>query len=138
MKPVMQTEKGPRGNCYSACLASLFELTLDEVPNFFDGVDGYDTTSQWWGSVRKWLAEKGFGIISISLSLPNGYEWLENYEGYFIVCGMSNRGLYHATLWNYGKMCYDPHPDQTGLLEPDSVDLLYPLDPAKLFKLEKP
>jgi hypothetical protein len=29
-------------------------------------------------------------------------------------------------------MVHDPHPDNTGILCVDSVDLLYPLDPSTL------
>lgn len=42
MKPVDQTTFGfPGGNCFSACIASLLEMPLDDVPYFMHG-DWYD------------------------------------------------------------------------------------------------
>ncbi len=43
MKPVDQTTFGhPGGNCFSACVASLLEMSVDQVPYFM----GHD---DWFG-----------------------------------------------------------------------------------------
>ena len=44
MKPVNQTIINFRqGNCIQACVASIFELELSEVPNFMEyGTDNFD------------------------------------------------------------------------------------------------
>jgi len=126
MKPVMQTEMGRRGNCFSACLASLFELGIADVPNFYDV--GGDDADAWWAAVRDWLRPRGFGVMSLSITPA----LLTKFEGYFIVCGQSARDLEHATIWRDGAMVHDPHPSQQGIVEPTSVDLLYPLSPAGL------
>jgi len=127
MIPVMQTVLGRGGNCFSACLASLFNLPIEDVPNFFD-IAGEDD-AMWWGAVRDWLRVRGFGIMSLDLTNPS---FISVFEGWFIVCGKSSRGLDHATLWRNGEMMHDPHPSQCGLIKPDTVDLLYPLDPSRL------
>ena len=126
MKPVMQTVTGSAGNCFSACLASIFELTIEEVPNFFE-VAGHED-SAWWGAVRDWLRPRGLGVIWLQLNDP---AHLAEFEGWMIVSGKSCLGIYHATVWNGGKMVHDPHPSQCGLIAPEGVDMLYPLDPAK-------
>lgn len=131
MKPVMQTVLGRGGNCFSACLASLFEVPIEEVPNFFD-LAGEDD-ALWWGEVRNWLRVRGFGIMFLDLPDP---AFLAHFEGWFIVSGKAARGLDHATIWRDGKMVHDPHPSQCGLIKPDGVDLIYPLFPA-LLKLER-
>lgn len=126
MKPVHQTVFGNKGNCMSACLASLFELRIEEVPNFHDAAE---SDAGWWAELRKWLRNKGYGVLSVSLS----EDALPCMDGYLIVCGQSTRDRSHATIWKKGSMVHDPHPDGTGLAAVDSVDLLYPLDPADLF-----
>ena len=114
MIPVMQSVTGTRGNCFSACLASLFELPLSDVPNFFDLAG--DDDAKWWAAVRDWLRPRGFGVMFLSLSDP---AHLALFEGWQIVCGD-------------GKMVHDPHPSQCGIIAPDGVDMIYPLCPAAL------
>lgn len=127
MKPVLQTDDYPYGNCLSACLASLFEVDLEEVPNFFR-VAGQDQTA-WWAAVREWLRPRGFGIMSLEI---RDLALLANFEGWMIVSGQSRPGVYHATIWREGNLVHDPHPLKPGISEPESVDMLYPLDPAAL------
>ncbi len=127
MIPIFQTVQGKHGNCFSACLASLFECGIEEVPNFYD-IAG-DDDALWWGAVRDWLRVKGFGIMTLELKDSS---FVGMFEGWFIVCGKSSRGLDHATLWHGGEMKHDPHPTNEGIAIPDCVDLIYPLDPAKL------
>ncbi len=127
MKPVMQTILGEDGNCFSACIASLFDLHIEEVPNFVTMVpkDG-----DWAAPLREWLRPRGFGFLTIGL---NGDESiLQGLDGYVIVSGQSSRGLYHATIWHRGELVHDPHPSQCGIRSPEFVDLVYPLDPARL------
>ena len=122
---------GANGNCFSACLASVFELPIEEVPNFFT-LAGHDEAT-WWAAVRDWLRPRGFGIISLR---PNTGT-LVLFEGWLIVSGKSGRGLHHATVWRSGAMVHDPHPDGSGIESPEDLDLLYPLDPSQLFILAK-
>lgn len=125
MKPVHQTVFGSRGNCMSACLASLFEIPLEDVPNFYDA--GPDD-SDWYNALRDWLRGKGWGFVSISFG--EGLS-VNRMEGWQMVWGKSPRGDHlHQTVWHRGKMVHDPHPDGTGLLTIEGADLLYPLDVA--------
>ena len=121
MTPVMQTETGKYGDCFPACLATVFDIALSEIPNFHRLSDGDEKL--WWAAVRDWLYPRGFGLITIAI--PD-LEWLSSVEGYLIVYGQSPRGLSHATVWRDGKMVHDPHPDGGGI-EPEGIDLLYPL-----------
>lgn len=114
MKPVMQTlfhDKDGTGNCFEACIASIFEMDLKDVPNFHG--------DNWFGDFWKWLKEKGYTSYG---SLYN--EKIENYkggvDGYFIVAGESPRGKHikggHAVVYKNGIMVHDPHPEGTGVL----------------------
>src|ERR1700723_1436552 len=60
LKPVDQTETDPgRGNCLTACLASIMDLGIDEVPYF----RVYD---DWWELLQEWL--RGHGLFAIRVS----------------------------------------------------------------------
>lgn len=129
MVPVMQTETGEEGNCFSACLASVLELPTEEVPNFFRAQD--KSHEAWWRRVRSWLQSHGFGVICLTVDgdHPDPLHWYHP-DAYLIVSGKSERGLDHAVVCKGGRMIHDPHPSQAWIERPESVDLLYPLDPA--------
>lgn len=133
MKPVMQTETGDSGNCFSACLASVLELPIEEVPNFFHGED--KSPEAWWRRARAWLETQGFGIVCMTVDSDH-HDPLHWYhpDAYLIVAGKSERGRDHAIVCRGGRMIHDPHPSQTGIIRPESVDLLYPLDPSLIRK----
>lgn len=129
MRPVMQTTLGARGNCMSACLASIFEVPIEAVPNFYELAG--DGVGPWWQAVRDWLKPRGFGVITLTFTSPA--QWAELcLDGYHIVSGPSPRveGSFHATVWHQGGMVHDPHPDQSGIAAPETLDMLYPLSPA--------
>lgn len=130
MKPVMQTITGSSGNCMSACLASILELPIEVVPNFFDA--GPDD-SDWWNALRAWLRQFGLGIITLTFESPAQWTNLR-LAGYHIVSGPSPRleGMHHATVWHAGQMVHDPHPDGTGIAKPETLDMLYLIEPASL------
>lgn len=50
MKPVMQSiTTAPGGDCFRACVASILDLSLDDVPHFFEhsGVNDFMTQAEW-------------------------------------------------------------------------------------------
>jgi hypothetical protein len=114
----------------SACLASILELPIEAVPNFCES--GSDD-SDYWNACRAWLRQFGLGIIT--LTFTDAAQWRQlRLDGYHIVSGPSPRleGMHHATVWHKGKMVHDPHPDQTGIVKPEALDMLYLLDPIAL------
>lgn len=128
MKPIIQTQTGDTGNCFSACLASILELPIEVVPNFFE-VRLTDDPAGWWAAVREWLYLYGYGVLviddsngNLSLGLP----------GFLIVSGTSPRERMHATIWEGGRLIHDPHPEGGGVRAPLDISLLYPLDPSRL------
>jgi hypothetical protein len=54
-------ESSKRGDCLRACMASLFELPLEEVPHFV-------ASDNWFGLWIEWLNERGFGIWQARIS----------------------------------------------------------------------
>src|SRR5260370_22421604 len=61
MKPVTQSLVGEEGNCFAACVASILEMSLVEVPNFCAVDNG------WWAAFQAWLAERGLCAVDINI-----------------------------------------------------------------------
>lgn len=116
MKKVYQTIfSKPDGNCFNACLASILELSIKEVPCF------HEPRGEWYNKYKEWLRQKyGFDLIAI-------INWDENKENYphvyAIVSGSSPRGLAHSTVYFGLEMVHDPHPDGGGVK--DITDWIY-------------
>lgn len=125
MDRIDQTEFGPRGNCYSACLAMVLGLELAEVPNFNDMGE---TDNQINRAAMSWLADRGW--VSVRLGC-NGEPGVRNVmpRGPCIVGGESHRGAYHGVVYLNGKPFHDPHPDRTWLVSIADLEILAPLEP---------
>lgn len=132
MVPVAQTklsdnEKSIHGNCLAACVASLFEIQIDEVPAWEEmGNDG-----SWGDSFIKFIESRGYAYEG--LIAPRSSSWLKDVlsisngiDGYFIVGGksprMNRRG--HAVIYKDGVMIHDPHPSGDGLLEIEEIYII--------------
>ena len=133
MIPVTQTkvvvtnskgEKVVNGNCFAACIASLLELPITEVPNvevFFHMETGY-----WQDVMDTFLESKGYELASghqfqcfhfPDLDIPDREKLMEELKDqYYLVYGDSPRGVYHSTIWQNGVMVHDPHPSRDGIL----------------------
>ena len=120
---VKQTCFGESGNCMSACLATIMGLSIDDVPNFFEVSNTHD---EWWKAVHDWLETYGYGLCTVDFSA----EWMARKRGYVIVSGVSERDLFHATIWKDGEFVHDPFPNGKGVENPEQVDFLYKLDPS--------
>lgn len=107
MKKVYQTKFGkPEGNCFPACLASILEIDIDQVPNFHEG------NGVWYKKYREWFNKYDLSLVAIM-----------NWEGqedacpqvYAIVGGLGPRGLQHSTVYFGLDMVHDPHPEGGGV-----------------------
>lgn len=102
MRPVDQTRYGILdGNCFSACLASILEIPLGEVPHFW---------GPRWPDFLQWLADRG-------LAMTLYHKRLYVPPGYSIAGGPSVRfaGQMHACVAFDGLIIHDPHPSREGL-----------------------
>lgn len=113
MIPVDQTQFGEQGNCFAACVASILEIKLDEVPNFCAKPDG------WWLRFLRWMSDRGWGVIVLDLVDSEGASaaaFLNRIQGYaWIGSGPADRGLLHAVVYCGREMVHDPHPSRAGL-----------------------
>lgn len=130
MTPVYQEifDSG-KGDCFSACLASLLELPLATVPKFRrDNPVPRDMMP----AARKWLAEQfGLSLVTIQLDDPESEEFsgadirlIGAVEGTLCILGGKSPNLpdtLHAVVAATDKhgmnfdIVHDPHPSGKGL-----------------------
>lgn len=106
MKPVEQANFTPtRGDCFSACVASILEIPLEDVPFFNDPPD-----ASWWDRFKSWLEAR-----ELSASYYPDASYVP--PGFAIVGGPSPRfpGVLHACVARDGVVVHDPHPSGRGL-----------------------
>jgi len=108
MIPIKQTLFDiKKGNCFQACIASIFELSLESVPNFI-------AMKNWEEKLDKWLEQ--FDCYYLELTLEKSQA--NTLKGYHLIGGKHSSGIPHITVGLNGKMIHDPHPDNEGLCSP--------------------
>ena len=124
MKPVEQTKLSyPDGNCFAACLASVLEVALEEVPCFHG--DG------WLDRYNEWLAPRNLVLINLTYASAEGEPWYP--AGYSLLAAKSPRGDWlHAVVCLDGEVVWDPHPQrEMGIGERKEWTIFYVRDPAQ-------
>lgn len=121
MKPVDQIlfcENGDRGDCQRACIASLLELDIADVPHFNEE----DDAVLFHKSLNRFL--RNYGLIHIETSPVNFSQVAlkEHAPCYHMIYGESPRGNYHAVVALDGVIVHDPHPSRLGLVEDKKDD----------------
>ena len=127
MKPVAQTTFRPNGNCFAACIASLFECRIMDVPPFHN-------PPAWLQDLDRWLAPRGFTYLELDWTDPRPFmSW--HGSALCIGSGPSARGFPHAVIGRFSvtesghqhfENVHDPHPDRTYLVRLSSIGLFLP------------
>jgi hypothetical protein len=104
MKPAFQTKFPQRGNCFTACLASLLGLDIADLPAFEDASDNPFIPA------KRWLCDRDMNLGHATAEFPP--------QGYAIAVGPSprNPNIQHAVVVLDGRIVHDPHPDGLGLI----------------------
>lgn len=113
MIPVYQTTFGEVGNCLPACIASLLELSIDDVPCFLSG--------DWYDQYDDWLETRDIALVMRPVHLAPK-------DDFYILAGMSPRGRGHVVIAKDGEIIHDPHPDNAGLVSQGYIFILAPLN----------
>lgn len=130
MKLIKQTLFGNlKGNCFTACIASILEIPIETIPHFCKGGD-----ESWYQNFIWWLGTVGYTNIEIHAAVYDGWEPAEGQLCY--LTGKSPRGEFdHCVVGRYSEGKYeeifDPHPDNNGLDgEIKTIGFFIPLDPV--------
>jgi hypothetical protein len=132
LKPVLQTKFGkPEGNCFAACIASILECDLADLPDFADK----PADENWLAWFNALLAPKGFGIFHSEASAEKPLNVYIPLGTHFIVAGPGKRGIQHCVIMksNGGEQgfgddfVHDPYPGGAGLASVSSICLVVKL-----------
>ncbi|HYX21755.1 MAG TPA: hypothetical protein VFA98_12995, partial [Thermoanaerobaculia bacterium] len=126
MIPVDQSITGPKGNCMSACVASLLHLPIEHVARFIRE-PGDTHIFQWADRLDEFL--EPFGLYALHFAADPDRAAFPGV--YHIMTGISPRGRPHAVIGKGHRIVHDPHPDKTGLVSVDGFCLLVPRWEAK-------
>ncbi|KKN32459.1 hypothetical protein LCGC14_0813760 [marine sediment metagenome] len=139
MKHVMQTIMiPPLGNCFSACLASMMGLEIEDVPSFCQH-------PLWQDRCNEWLRPRGYWYLDLNWDpQAKSIPWTTGtlVKGLCVLSGPSPRSDYHHSV--VGRIdcseglvelryVHDPYPkaDDAWLREIKCVGLLIPMDPGR-------
>ncbi len=115
--------KDPPGNCWTACVASILELPLSEIPDeaafWKPGMTPMESWRPYLRSMHEWLHERGITLIEVAAKNLNFCGPIECFEKFpSILVGPSprnpERGL-HAVVGLGGNIIHDPHWSRAGL-----------------------
>ena len=114
--------------CFAACIASILDIPLDDIPNFCAASSDGD----WWDEFLKWLKPRGLSAVML-LGRSGGKDVI--FPGYYIASGRSiDRDRMHATIYDNGKLVHDPHPEGKGIKSVMDLVVIAPLNPAEFIK----
>ena len=132
MKPIMQTDfTFNTGNCGEACLASILEIELSDIPMLHDP-DNVQDGQIYCKNLRNFLSQ--FGLSYIDLTFIEGHNPKDFFKDcWAIVTGLSPRGTEewhrHGVVWYNGEIVHDPHPSGAGLVEIDMYGIFIEKNP---------
>ena len=112
------------GNCWAACIATIIEEDLDNVPHFYGTDRVNNDTGDCWSAAQRWLWDRGYSLICFEYTVKGISDILV--EGYrntpCIITGKSQRfsSVNHAVVGMLNQdgswtLLHDPHPDGTGI-----------------------
>jgi hypothetical protein len=119
-----------KGNCVAACVATLLDIPLEQVPHFVefgialgdsDDVHDISAGNNWWSMLLGFMAGKGLWPVHL-----DSLDHAERGEVVF-VAGKSPRGVTHQVLYRDGELWHDPHPSRAGVLTIESIEAWRPL-----------
>jgi hypothetical protein len=124
------------GDCIAACVASLFEIPLSDVPNFLKEAKAKHS----WGLylLKKWLNDKGYGLIHLTLRDEysiHEINWILA-PGIFAIASVSSQqfeGGTHAVVVEFKgadnlyelEIVHDPNPNNGKYIDPKFLALYF-------------
>jgi hypothetical protein len=137
MRPVYQTKFGgsdapeeEQGNCMQACLASIFEIPLEDAPEF----TGLINSGAWFTHLQAWLKKRNLTLLMLPakpVDIPHG----------FAMAGVLSKTLPkpedgHMIVVQNGLPVHDPNPANKDVSPEDYTMTEYwvftCIDPSKM------
>lgn len=143
MKPIDQRyyrgQMRPMGDCVAACVASIFEMSLDEVPHFveimYQRAARHDLSKEWQftqqGLMNAWAWSFGVGVGYTYYRTRTGKRIYRKtplcyHGGYWIAAVMSRDAAVrkaspeasHAVVMLGYEVAHDPNPDSRAVQRP--------------------
>jgi hypothetical protein len=117
----------PPGNCFSACIASILELRLSEVPDELEFWTPRAHPRHSWvlyeQRMNSWLRDRGLIMLISPYAGCRYFGANESLDLYCVISGSSPRypDWKHAVVGNIrggqeARIVHDPHPSRAGLL----------------------
>lgn len=112
MNFIYQNRYGAEGNCFQACLASLFDCqSLDEMPDPCFLM--HRKECNWMLQVQKMLIKR----FCATLRVADEYFPQQNPEALYIQTVLNEpSGLFHVVICQAGRIIHDPNPEKTSRL----------------------
>ena len=138
MRLVTQTRTGsPTGNCSEACIASLLEVEIEEVPDLLDlehepGDPEFRLAG--WARMHAFLHARGLQFVQVSHFPAVALAMMVNRFGvrvrgmHHVAAGPNPDGLGHAVVALWGVPVWDPNPSRRGITSVEEMWFLIPLD----------
>lgn len=143
MKPTLQTVKGPKGNCLQACIATILDLKLEDVPDFSNmstelvGDPREPQFPAWWLELQAFFNHRGYCFVEMALTPKTPWMPLP-WTPIVLMFGFTDAGIRHCVI---GEMqgitpvqIWNPDPEAEITKGVESLGLIVPLDPVKLFQ----
>ncbi len=109
------------GNCWAACLASILEKPLNEIPDELNhwkpGMKPWDSWIPYQKEAHKWLHSIGYVLVEIRMNNVFYAGPEECFDMYCIQSGPSPRNpkCFHAVVAKGPLIVHDPHPSRLDL-----------------------
>ncbi len=121
-----------QGNCFQACVATIFNITLEEAfnPNGF-------ADELWFCEFQKWLKPYGLGCIGLTLT---GYAgdfglYIEDRKSTTLQNPNDTHAVVSLMEDDHSCVLHDPNPNSKGLGEPTGIGFIFTIrDPGSLLR----
>lgn len=125
MIPVFQ-EPGDM-KCFCACIASIFEIPLNQVPIIFN--------ETWRIETQRWLSQ--YNLFYMDIAGPDliaeSKELIDKYIfphcGFHLISGMSSRNMRHSVVAYRGEIVHDPYPGSDKVITREEYGFFISLNP---------
>lgn len=113
MMAVKHNPPATYGDCYRACIASIIEVSVTDIPH--PGIHGEGAWFDQMKVMDRWLAERGYWTFGLKIKSEDLALYQEHAVGFYILGGKSPRAP-HFVVARHSAIVHDPHPEGGGLV----------------------